>query len=376
MNLKINIQARLKRHARNASLIKKRKNLLGILKKFKFISFLIVLILPIYPSFWAIWVDKEYAVGNYDESTIIESYEWDALSDNTTIFSQDSWFIKSNIAINDNRDVAWIKWFIYYTIQDWDSLWSISKKFDINIDSILWSNNFPQDKVLRPWDTIKIPPVSWIIYTVESNDNIDSIASKFKVDKLYILAQNQIEASEELKIGQQLVVPWAKKPEPPKQIIIEKTIPKEDKLLTKNNKLLKENKNSKNSKLALNKVKNTTLKSWYTVKYTWGGRWFAYWNCTYYVANHKNVTWRWNANQWLNNARAAWVATWSEPASGAIISFRWSWYNPYYGHVGIVSEVWDDYIIVKDMNYRRFNEVTVRKIPKNDASIKWYIYSN
>jgi surface antigen len=76
------------------------------------------------------------------------------------------------------------------------------------------------------------------------------------------------------------------------------------------------------------------------------------------------------------NAQAAWVPTWSTAANGAIIAFRWSGYNPYYGHVGIVSEVWDDYIIVKDMNYRRFNEVTVRKISKNDRSIRWYIYAN
>jgi hypothetical protein len=26
------------------------------------------------------------------------------------------------------------------------------------------------------------------------------------------------------------------------------------------------------------------------------------------------------------------------------------------------------------MNYRRLNEVTYRKIPKNDRAIQWYIY--
>jgi hypothetical protein len=28
------------------------------------------------------------------------------------------------------------------------------------------------------------------------------------------------------------------------------------------------------------------------------------------------------------------------------------------------------------MNYRRLNEVTYRKIPKNDRAIQWYIYVN
>jgi hypothetical protein len=29
---------------------------------------------------------------------------------------------------------------------------------------------------------------------------------------------------------------------------------------------------------------------------------------------------------------------------------------------------------VSDMNYRKINEVTYRKIPINDRAIQWYIY--
>lgn len=358
MDLKINIKARLQRHARNASFLKKRKTFLNIIKRFKFISLIIVLILPIYPSFGAIGIDKEYAVWNYDESTILSSYQWDSEDNNITIFSQDSWFVKPSSITDTVRDTSWVNDIIYYTIQDWDSLGLIAEKFHVSINSIIWSNNFTSKTTINPWDNIRIPPVSWIIYTIEPKDNIDSIASKYKLDKLAILSQNQLDASAELKIWQQIVLPWAQKAEVIKPIVIEKKAP--SKYLAKTSKT----------------TKTTKLKSWYTVKYT--GKWtkFAYGNCTYYVANHKNVTWKWNANQWLSNARAAWVPTGSEAANWAIISFRGSGYNPYYWHVWIVSEVWDDYIIVRDMNYRRFNEVTVRKIPKNDPSIKWFIYAN
>ncbi|EKE27599.1 MAG: peptidoglycan binding endopeptidase DipM [uncultured bacterium (gcode 4)] len=364
MDLKINIKARLQRHARNASFLKKKKTYLNILKKFKFISLIIVVILPIYPSFGAMGVDKEYAVWNYDESTILASYEWDVDKWGATIFSQDSGFIKPSTMINDNRDTSWVNDFTYYTIQTWDTLGGIANKFNVSVNSIIWSNDFNADRILKIGDTVRVPPVSGIAYNVQPNDSLDYIASKYKIDKLDILAQNQLDASAELKIGQQLVLPGAQKPEPPKPVIIEKKeTPK--KLLTKA---------AAGKKVAAQP--KITLPSWYKVAYTGKGSKFAYGNCTYYVANHKNVTWRWNANQWLANARAAWVPTWTAAANGAIISFRWSWYNPYYGHVGIVSEVWDDYIIVKDMNYRRFNEVTVRKISKSDPSIKWYIYSN
>jgi surface antigen len=37
--------------------------------------------------------------------------------------------------------------------------------------------------------------------------------------------------------------------------------------------------------------------------------------------------------------------------------------------VGIVADVTDDYVIVKDMNYRGLYEVTIRKVPRDDATI-------
>ncbi|HBA45107.1 TPA: hypothetical protein DCZ31_03985 [Patescibacteria group bacterium] len=65
---------------------------------------------------------------------------------------------------------------------------------------MIWSNDFSQNRVLKPGDTIKIPPVSGIVYNIASGDNLDSIAGKYKIDKLAILEQNQLDASKELKI--------------------------------------------------------------------------------------------------------------------------------------------------------------------------------
>ncbi|PJC56815.1 hydrolase, partial [Candidatus Gracilibacteria bacterium CG_4_9_14_0_2_um_filter_38_7] len=110
--------------------------------------------------------------------------------------------------------------------------------------------------------------------------------------------------------------------------------------------------------------------------YTGKGNRFVWGNCTYFVANHKNVTWRGNANAWLRNAAAAGVPTGKTPTPGAIITFQGSGYNPYYGHVGIVVDVEGSDIVVKDMNYRRLNEITIRRVSKNDSSIQGYIYTN
>lgn len=116
-------------------------------------------------------------------------------------------------------------------------------------------------------------------------------------------------------------------------------------------------------------VDGSGIKSRYAVRSTGSSGGFAWGNCTAYVAQNKNVTWRGNAKQWIGNARAAGVPTGSKPVPGAIIQFSGHGYNTYYGHVGIVADVTDDYVIVKDMNYRRLNEVTIRKVPKDDPAI-------
>lgn len=94
------------------------------------------------------------------------------------------------------------------------------------------------------------------------------------------------------------------------------------------------------------------------------------------MALNKNVTWRGNANQWIRNAAAAGVPTGSKPVPGAIVSFSGPGYNGYYGHVGIVVDIDGSDIIVKDMNYRKLNEVTVRRVPANHSSIRGYIYTD
>ncbi len=351
MKLKINIQARLKRHARNSPSLNK-KRIFSFLKKFKFLSLFIVIILPIYPSFWAFWLNEETAVGNYDETTIITAYEGD--SEDSSLFSKESGFIKSNSTLDDTRDVTGSNKFLSYIVQEWDSLWSIASKFNVSTNSIIWANDFNKDRVLHPKDTIKIPPVSGLSYTVIAGDTIESIAQKYKIDTGKIVEQNKLALKQELLIGQQILIPGAIKINPPKIVI--KEDPKK-KLFVKTSL----------------KKKETKI---YTTNYTGKGNKFAWGNCTYFVANHKNITWHGNANAWLRNAAAAWVPTGDNAAPGAIITFKGSGYNPYYGHVGLVVDVDGDDVVIKDMNYRRLNEVTIRRVSKDDPSIRGYIYTN
>ncbi|MBI4225961.1 peptidoglycan DD-metalloendopeptidase family protein [Candidatus Roizmanbacteria bacterium] len=68
-----------------------------------------------------------------------------------------------------------------YEVLGGDTLESISKKFDVSVDTLKWANNLKTD-VIKPGQTLKIPPVTGVVHKVASGENIYSIAKKYKTD--------------------------------------------------------------------------------------------------------------------------------------------------------------------------------------------------
>jgi surface antigen len=210
---------------------------------------------------------------------------------------------------------------------------------------------------------LKIPATSGIPYKVKSWDSLLAIALKYKIKKDKILEFNGFSNSKRLKIWEEMFLPWAKK------IVTRKPTYK-----TPSRTYARKTKKT-------NYVWNRYTSSKWVYKLKWrkpySGAW---WNCTYYVASYKGVNWRWNANRWMRNAKAKWhkvvYGRWFAPKLGSIVVLEWRWYNLRYGHVAIVMEIKKNYMIVSDMNYRRLNEVTYRKVSLNSRNITWYIYVN
>lgn len=378
-NNRVNIKARIDRHLR----IVKQNNWIrtNVLTEKRYwttiylVLIFVVFVFPMYPSL-ASFVYNNTTYDFYrewiDETSIIESYYWWELQDWDSeywlpiIESQDS-FLSVNTILNDNRDLAWTNEILEYEIKPWDSFSSIAYDFSVSTSSILWANDFEKNHVLRPGELIKVPPVSWIIHKVVSGDTISSIAKKYDIWESKIKEQNLLTDNSSIKIWDSLVIPWAIK----KVVVPVYVTP---------------------TKIATSTKKPAKIVSWWynfakeeaneVVSSVWTYKLvrrapshsFVWWNCTWYIAQYKNVYWWGNANQWLTNARSAWAATWSSPKLWAIVQLTWTWYNPRYWHVWIVMEIKSDYIIISDMNYRRLNEITYRKIGINDRSIDWYIY--
>ncbi len=99
---------------------------------------------------------------------------------------------------------------INYTVEKGDSLSTVAEKFGISTDTIRWANSLKTDD-LAIGDTLKIPPVTGIVYKVQEGDTVKSIAKKYKTDaqKIVNFPFNDFADLESfaLNVGQTLIVP-------------------------------------------------------------------------------------------------------------------------------------------------------------------------
>lgn len=94
-----------------------------------------------------------------------------------------------------------------YVVQKGDSLWSISRKFNITIPEIMELNNL-KDIDLQVGDELKVPITeqSKNIYTVKRGDTLWSIARENNISVSELKEANNLETNL-LSVGQQLIIP-------------------------------------------------------------------------------------------------------------------------------------------------------------------------
>jgi surface antigen/LysM repeat protein len=372
----LNTRARLARAARNNVKVYSASD---TFRKFRWFTVFLVVLLPIYPSLSVLWSDMSLAhASDYDESTIITAYsdigpDSPYISENglvsldydSPVFSeeQNPTVPEASLTTVEGSEQKEAQKrapvIVQYTIQNGDTLAKLSDRYDVSIEAITWANDLSSKDILKPGSIIKIPPMSGVIHKVSKGDTLSEIAARYQISQQDITRVNRLSDTASLRIGAELVIPGAVKkwdtatPKTVAPIVKAPSVPKPVPAIQTN---------------------VSGLKDRYAVKYTGNSRGFVAGNCTWYVAQNKTVTWRGNANQWLKNAKAAGVKTGKTPVPGAIVQLSGRGYNRYYGHVGIVADVTEDHVIVKDMNYRGLYEVTIRKIPRDDVTIDGYIY--
>lgn len=106
-----------------------------------------------------------------------------------------------------------------YTVKEGDTIGSIAHEFNVNVGTILWSNNLTERQYIRPGDTLKIPPVSGILVTIKKGDTLGKLAQKYQGDEQEIKEFNKIADETSLALGTEIMIPGGKPPVPEQTLI-------------------------------------------------------------------------------------------------------------------------------------------------------------
>ena len=102
---------------------------------------------------------------------------------------------------------------IEYTVETGDTLSSLSEKFGISLDTLIWTNDLQKNSKVKPGQTLLILPTSGVLHYVKKGETLGQIAKRYKADAEKITAFNEI-SEEEIFAGDILIVPDGVMPQP------------------------------------------------------------------------------------------------------------------------------------------------------------------
>lgn len=104
---------------------------------------------------------------------------------------------------------------VTYTVQDGDTLWSIAVEFELDLDTLRWSNPALERNpdLLAVGAELIILPVPGVYHIVTADDTLASIAAQYGVAETDIsnYPPNGLYPADKLKVGRGLIVPFGRK---------------------------------------------------------------------------------------------------------------------------------------------------------------------
>jgi len=104
---------------------------------------------------------------------------------------------------------------VYHEVQAGEVVGEIAQKYGLNVLTVLWANNLTSRSYIRPGDKLTILPVDGVLHKVAKGENVSKIAKLYSADTNDIIKFNKLqESGEDIVVGEQLLVPNGKKPQP------------------------------------------------------------------------------------------------------------------------------------------------------------------
>jgi surface antigen len=237
-----------------------------------------------------------------------------------------------------------------YTVADGDNLNSIATRFKVTTDELRWSNPILHDTDrVTPGVKLTIPPTPGVVVTTHVGDSVDDIAATYHVAASTIVDYNRIRIDPAaLPDGLELVIPGGEGPPLPPPAILP----------------LGAGPSSVIAKHPFAIRYGAPIGSYTNNKFPWG------W-CTWYVATRRQIPWIGDAYQWYGNAQAMGFAVGQAPRVGAVmVTWESGW-----GHVAYVDAVYPDGSwLVSEMNFVGFAQTDQRQIYPGGVPLIGFVY--
>src|SRR5690606_521648 len=88
-----------------------------------------------------------------------------------------------------------------------DSLSQIAQMYGVTTNTILWANDLPSAKAIRPGDTLVILPIVGVRHTVMKGETLSTILKKYDADLEEVLDYNNLASADDLVVGDELMIP-------------------------------------------------------------------------------------------------------------------------------------------------------------------------
>lgn len=222
-----------------------------------------------------------------------------------------------------------------YETKSGDTIASIAKEHDIDVNTIMWSNNLTSDSIKPGWFLV-IPSVKGVLIKADEDTTIAGIARKFKCPEERIISYNGLAGADSVEAGQYVMCPDGTVPTPPKPAVPTSTAKRS---IGVNYSSIPDIEGTINS--------------------------FVKGNCTWYVAKKMVITFHGNAKAWLRNGAAAGYRTGKIPMAGSAAVM----YGGPYGHVAYVESVnANGTFNISEMNYEGLYKITHRTLSVDDVA--------
>ncbi len=158
---------------------------------------------------------NDEALGGPDGYPLAEFYDFDGMASDIPAVATPSSptpVAKSDAKPARARPLGATVTFARHEVRPGESLWTISRAYGVDVDSIHSVNQLRTGAKIQPGQKLRVPDRTGILHVVRRNDTMEDIALRYKVPIEKIVQANNIANANRIHVKQELYLPGATPP--------------------------------------------------------------------------------------------------------------------------------------------------------------------